>query len=212
MRIQVLSHAIVVAAVFHMQLGFASDGENQGCFNFQEKIAKPLPWAEEVLNDRKNVEAHGKREHVVWASVRGTVEKPLKEVLELLFDPEIIKGEGVNETKIDSRIETPLFLRRQIVQNRAGPFIHRVRWKEDWVFSLISGKSDKPEQILVSYQKSEGTSFIKQLCGNIVLRKLEGNRTDVFQYEQVNAKGHSSEDSLKSIKKVLERLRGKKSQ
>lgn len=58
-----------------------------------------------------------------------------------------------------------------------------VSWVEEWGYQLLSGTLSKPKDILVSYQKTEGTSHLPHLCGSVRLRR-HNSGTDVYFYEE----------------------------
>ena len=73
--------------------------------------------------------------------------------------------------------------------------------------NVLAGTPAKPERLVVSYEKIEGTSHIEHLCGSMVLRKLGAGSTDVYLYEEAKATQRSPEDTLNGMRGTLEALR-----
>ena len=68
-------------------------------------------------------------------------------------------------------------------------------------------------RIVISYEKTEGTSHIQHLCGSYVLQRTADDKSDVFIYEEAKADRRSQKDTLDGLKgnlTALDRLkRGK---
>jgi hypothetical protein len=142
-----------------------------------------------------------------WGQISGVVNKSISDLYQKLLDPRTIRN-GDN-THVDvATVDTKDFLKKIIEKIVIKPvFFVTVEWSEEWGFGLKKGTADKPEEIVVSYQKSEGTSHIKHLCGNILLQSLGPKSTGVFIYEEVQADRRSSDDVLNGITGTLRTLR-----
>jgi len=107
-----------------------------------------------------------------------------------------------------TEIESKTFLKKMIEKIVVKPvFFITIAWSEEWGFGLKKGTPANPEAIVISYQKTEGTSHIKHLCGNISLQMLSPTSTGVFIYEEVQADRRSSDDVLNGITGTLRTLR-----
>jgi hypothetical protein len=105
-------------------------------------------------------------------------------------------------------VDTKEFLKKIIEKIVIKPvFFITIEWSEEWGFALKQGTVDKPEAIVISYQKTEGTSHIKHLCGNIYLQSLSATSTGVFIYEEVQADRRTSKDVLNGLTGTLRTLR-----
>jgi hypothetical protein len=142
-----------------------------------------------------------------WGSVSGVVNKPIAELYQKLLDPKTIRN-GDN-TKVEVvPTDTKDFLKKFIEKIVIKPvFFVTINWSEEWGFALKDGTAEKPHSIVISYQKVEGTSHIKHLCGNILLESLTPASTGVFLYEEVQADRRSSTDVLNGITGTLRTLR-----
>lgn len=105
--------------------------------------------------------------------------------------------------------QDPNFLLKQIVHNEVDPFpFVTVKWTDEWAFSLLAGTFGDPKKILISYEKIEGTTHIKHLCGNILITADSGSsKSHVFLYEEAEATGRSQEDTVKGLKGTLDSIR-----
>lgn len=142
-----------------------------------------------------------------WGQTSGIVDKPIGELYKKLQDPKTIRNS--DNTKVDLSSSEPKDFLKLIHQKIVikPVFFMTVDWQEDWAFSLKEGTKEKPTAILISYQKTEGTSHIKHLCGNILLQALSPTTTGVYLYEEVQADRRSAEDVAKGISGTLRTLR-----
>jgi hypothetical protein len=211
MGIQVFFSILSLFNGAHWPSDFVYSGEaaQKMCFNFNaEKISKPLQELE-IGNELKMHGTAAEDKKSTWAKVRGTVPKPLKAVLALLLDHNTTKSPKVDEMKV-FKVESPHYLELHKVHYEINPFpLIWVKWDEQWAYALIKGSAAEPEEVLISYQKSEGTSHIEHLCGNIELKKLNESTTDVYQYEEAKATNRTSEDTMNGLIGTLETLRKK---
>jgi hypothetical protein len=179
------------------------------CFDFSKKIVAPLkaPIAAPAEGD---AEASGKTdEQVTWAQVRGPVKAPIEKVYDLLLDHDTTRSSKVDEMDVVISAR-PGYLSFHTVKFLIKPFpLIKIRWTEHWGYALEAGTPEKPEQIVISYEKIEGTGYIEHLCGSVVLRKLGPASTDVYLYEEAKATQRSTEDTLKGMRGTLQTLRRK---
>ena len=183
----------------------------QPCFDFNQKELKTLIELPSNLNFEKDIESTGHSEFD-WATKGGIVEKPILGLYQKLLDPSTIRNDP--KTKIELKeIENKNFIKTQNIHIHSRPvFFLTLDWNEQWGFQLKEGTETNPEAILISYQKTEGTSYIKTLCGNIFLKALTDSKskqpkTSVFFYERVNATRRNEKDILNNISGTLKTLR-----
>lgn len=183
----------------------------KACFDFSRPVVKPLRSLPSLRlgasPEQKISQAAGERAgDLKWAAVRGEVPRPLSEIVEELKSHEITKSGRVSEMNVVD-FSDPHFLARQKVVFTVKPFLFiEVNWTEDWAFTPIKTERGEPTQILVAYEKTEGTSHIKHLCGTYELQKIAPDRTLVTLYEEAIATQRSKEDTLNGIRATLEKL------
>jgi hypothetical protein len=204
MRIQGFFRIILCALLAVVAVSGAAFGN---CFDFSKKVETPLREPQ-ALEKGQDATAFGKYDNgTTWGKVRGTIDKPIDKVLQLLLDHNNTKSSRVHEMKVDKK-EDPNYLARHTVYFKIKPFLFiTVEWREDWGYALAAGTPADPSRIVISYQKIEGTSHIEHLCGNIVLNKLSSTQTDVYEYEEAKATQRSPEDTVNGLLGTLKTLR-----
>lgn len=178
------------------------------CFDLIQnsvKLLRPAPTSFKPKSDSTDFGTDAKEND--WGQISGTVEKPILDLYRKLQDPKTIRN-GDN-TRVDvTVIQAKDFLKKIVEKIVVKPvFFITIEWTEEWAFGLKKGSADKPQEIVISYQKSEGTSHIKHLCGNILLQSLTPTSTGVYIYEEVQADRRTAEDVLKGITGTLRTLR-----
>ena len=142
---------------------------------------------------------------VVWAHDERSISRSVPDVLSDLLNHDLTRS-NESEVMIES-IPDKNFLVRQRVRLEVNPFpFVTVRWKEDWFVLVMAGTRDRPERILVGYQKAEGTPYIQHLCGTYVLKRELDGGARVSVYEEVLATRRSLEDTRRGIHATLDRL------
>ena len=195
---------LLVSIPFLSQVALA-DGT---CFDLSKSsitLLKPAPTKFEAGTDPSENGTDVSQND--WGKISGVVNKPIADLYQKLLDPKTIRNSDNTKVTVVP-IETKDFLKKKIEKIVVKPvFFITVEWSEEWGFALKQGTPEKPEAIVVSYQKSEGTSHIKHLCGNILLQSLSPTSTGVFLYEEVQADRRSSKDVLNGITGTLRTLR-----
>jgi hypothetical protein len=185
----------------------ASNGESR-CFNFSAPITQVLhperiskvPAVSGKIKSKDN-------DDLFWATVQGDVPASVKMLYTFLSDRNSTKSSRVDKMKVATE-QDPQYLLKQKTEYEVDPFpFVTVKWTEEWGFSLLKGTPANPLQVLVSYEKIEGTSHIKHLCGNILLKSDSEGGTHVLLYEEAQATGRSQEDTLNGLKGTLKQLR-----
>lgn len=171
------------------------------CFDFNAKTVKPL----HAVTDKPD---SGKLETgQVWASTQSLIDKPIGQILKLLLDHNNTRSPRINEMDVE-QLKDPNYLAHHLVKFVIKPFLFiNIRWTEEWAYAIAAGTEENPSEVVVSYEKIDGTSHIEHLCGSIVLRKLGDAQTKVFLYEQAKATQRTAEDTLKGIEGTLKSLR-----
>lgn len=145
----------------------------------------------------------------VWASLVAELHRPITDVLRLLRDPARTPDPSVDELQVEALPPGPhlSYLRLRSVV-RPFPLI-TVEWTEELAIDLLAGSAAAPEVVLISYQKTEGTSHIAHLCGSTLLTRLEPGRTRIYQYEESKITGRGRRDQATALANFLELLRAK---
>ncbi len=199
--------AIFLVALMASAFRFDSVYAEDLCFDLSKRVTAPL-MSPIPLDETMDTSTSGEREGPVkWGAVRGIIQKPLSQVLKKLLDPRIIKGPDHKGVKVVSA-ERPGYLSFQELEMtiRPLPFIS-ISWKEMWGYVLLEGSQVSPKAVLVSYQKTEGTSHIDRFCGSILVRAVDDKRTDLFFYEEIKSARRSKEDIVDGHYGTLAALR-----
>ena len=199
MRIQVIFEVLV--CLFLCSPVFAN------CFDFNTKVIKPLREPLPLIDRHDNTALGKLKDDVTWGALRGVVKKPIGDLYKLLLDHNNTRSPRVDEMEVQYE-QDPKYLAKHQVHFLIKPFpLIKIRWTEEWGFALANGTLKDPKEIVISYQKTEGTSHIEHLCGNIVLRKLTPSTTDVFEYEEAKATQRSPQDTLEGLKGTMRTMR-----
>ena len=170
-----------------------------GCFDFSTRITDPL-------HNPTNSDQSGKLpQGRDWAAVRGTVHPSIETILKDLVAHGTTKSSRVNKMEIKD-LKDPHYLAKQEVHFEVDPFpFVTVKWTEMWAFAVTNAAADHLVRVVVSYEKTEGTSHIEHLCGNYVLDRLPDGQTDVFIYEEAKATGRNEKDTLDGLRGISRR-------
>ncbi len=170
-----------------------------GCFDFSTPIETPL-------HKPTNTNASGVLpQGWVWATVNGSVRSDLMTILADLYAHGTTKSSRVNKMKIVEQ-KDPRFLAKHEAHFEVDPFpFVSVKWTETWAFTVLEGTREHPSKVLVSYEKTDGTSHIEHLCGNYLLES-QGAGTNVFIYEEAKATNRSEKDTIDGLKGNLKAL------
>ena len=116
------------------------------------------------------------------------------------------------KTKLDTQVlERPGLLEYHVVSVvvtlKVVLFKKKIAWSEEWGFSLAEGTREKPDRIVVSYQKVDGTKYLEHECGSYVLQRLGHDATDVSLYDEIKATRRSASDTMNMHLGILRNLR-----
>ncbi len=197
-------------------LALATEGAS-ACFDFSKKVADPLRTAPAWKSDRReDVSGRGKvtrhepgkpKSGYVWGQARGVVRKPIRELLNLLLDHNTTKSSKIREINFSKSSDENYFARHVITFEVTALIFFSAEWTEEWGYAITRGSGMAPERVVISYQKTAGTSHIEHLCGSIVLEMIDANTTDVYAYEEVNANQRNDEDTESGLVGTLLTLR-----
>lgn len=210
MRVQDISALILALSILPISFASADDSKEKSCFDFSKKII-PLPRKPDLLQDAVLPRISSKSGHfsssMFWGAARGQVGRPIQDLIQEIATHETLKSAKVSKMEITA-LQSPDFLIRQQVDYTVTPFLFiKISWKEDWAFNLTQGAKDNPKEVQIFYEKVEGTSHIKHLCGTIVLTQVDPKVTDVFLYEEAQATQRTQEDTEKGLVATIRTFR-----
>ena len=178
------------------------------CFDFTNKIDQVLRPSLSALPSASQglLNITDGKDGVFWGTLTGDVHLPVRNVYFLLSDHNNTKSSRVEKMNVSEDMD-PHFLLRQKVHFEVDPFpFVSVEWDEQWAFTLLGGTPDKPTKMLISYEKTDGTSHIRHLCGSILLTQIDPLNTRVLLYEEVQATNQSQGDTVSGLKGKLKTL------
>jgi hypothetical protein len=141
-----------------------------------------------------------------WAVTTQMVAVPAARIVEDLRRHGSTRTEDIAELKLKA-LPAEGKLDRHDAAFTVKPFLFvTVEWVERWIFTLVKGTAVAPLRVDVSYEKIEGTSHIKHLCGSIAVKALDATRSEVTLYEEADASQRSADDTLKGLKETVKAL------
>lgn len=183
--------------------------EKPPCFDFNQVIKTPLSKVFTTPSEKDLTES-GKlkgTQRTIWSAAQGLVNQPIQKLYQALLNHYTIKDPKRVALKVYPQ-ERPGYQDFHLIMIKALIPIFDIRWEEEWAYLISRGTSVSPEEIVISYQKTNGTSYIPHLCGSIVLNKDAASRTRVFLYEEIDALGkRTPQDSVKGHLGTLTTLR-----
>lgn len=148
-----------------------------------------------------------KGDDVHFGSLLGTVKLPLSSIVSALKDHNTTKSPSVAKLTVTvDKAENANAPETHRVHFEVHPFLFvTVEWTERWIYTPGA------KSTLISYDKIEGTSHIKHMCGQIFVRETAPLESSVYLYEEVQATRRSPENTLEGIFGTLKTLRQKES-
>jgi hypothetical protein len=180
------------------------------CFDFTTTIVDPLHPPIPMIPDRDNNLFGTYSNGVHWSATRARMAMPITELYARLLDHRNHKD--MKKTVLStSAIERPGYLDFQrvdvTVTLRALFFKKRIAWAEEWGFTLVEGTREAPRRIVASYQKVDGTRYLKHQCGSYVLQALDEASSDLSLYDEVIADRRNAEDTRDMQAGILKNIR-----
>ena len=181
-----------------------------GCFDFSKRVAEPLT-APAPLNSGVGSgvkEASGSlNDGRVWASAQGVINHSAEDLLQDLLTHRPTRAGAAKEMTVKTVGDAKNDL-QQTAEFKINPFpLVTVKWLEHWTYNALKGSLKDPEIVVVAYEKTEGTSHIKHLCGTLKLEKMSAAETRVTLYEEVRATRRTEKDTLNGVTGTLRELR-----
>lgn len=178
-----------------------------GCFDLSRPLRTPPKESLPLPQGAPDASAAGADGELVWAQRRGVVKRPLEKIRAFLEDPRHFKSSRVDEMTLTPR-PTGALLAHHDVHSLVRPFpLVTVEWTDEWATSLVAGTRERPEAVLIAYQKRAGTSYIARWCGTVVLTRIDDTTTDVAQFEEAIITGRTHDEMKRDLAGMLERLR-----
>jgi len=213
MRIQDLFTLVLAIIPLISQPTFGA-GIGDKCFDFSSRIDHVLrpdltaqrSGSQGVLAPDSGKPTTNEKDGIFWGVVTGDVHLPVRNVYFLLSDHNTTKSSRVEKMGVTEEMD-PHYLLRQKVHFEIDPFpFVTVDWDEEWAYALLEGTSEKPTKVLISYEKVDGTSHIKHLCGSILITQINPQSSEVLFYEEVQATNQSQGDTVSGLKGKLKNL------
>jgi hypothetical protein len=177
------------------------------CFDFNTKVVTALRPPPASASAGDVVEAGERAGDIIWTKVRGQIAKAPTRVLALLLNHETMRNPKIDAMTVKKLVSSQ-YLARHSVSYEVRPFpLVKVRWTEEWGYAVAEGTDQAPTAWVISYEKTEGTSYIEHFCGSIVLRRLSDTLTDMYRYEESKITRHGQSDQTKGLKGLLAKLR-----
>jgi hypothetical protein len=178
------------------------------CFDFSTKVTTPLKAPPEKYEAGKDLSESHATEKTDIAQISGVVEKPILEIYQKLLDPKTLRNDEHTEIKT-KETESKDYLKRITQSIKIKPvFFLTLEWNEEWVYAVKDGTAEAPKTMVISFEKTAGTSHIQHECGSYVLKALSPTSTGVFIYEEMKADRRDAKDLLNDITGTLRTLRG----
>jgi len=197
-----LAVMFVCGAVVLLSAGLqrvSADDSARKCFDLAVPVTEPLHPPIPLIDGRDNTAFATYPDGIDWAAARGVIREPIEVVYSRLLDHRNLKD--MSKTKLETQVfERPGLLEYHLVSVAVTLnvvfFKKTITWSEEWGFSLAGGTRERPEKIVASYQKLDGTKYLQHQCGSYVLQRLPTGFTDISLYEEVRASHRSARDTL----------------
>lgn len=194
-----------------LAFGTGASAADSHCFDFSRPVTSPLRPSLPPSSEGTDVHAFGSHPNGLdWAAGRATLDLPIEAVYRKILEHRSLKD--MSKTSL-ARIaeDRPGFLAFQyvdvLVRVRVLLVRLKIAWREAWGFAVARGTAGAPREIVAAYEKISGTRHIRHLCGSYVLSALDGGRTELSFYEEVDAARRSAEDTCNMHKGILRNLR-----
>ncbi len=184
---------------------FATESDKP-CFDFTQKsteLLRPAPAHFDPAAEAKGKTSTG----FDFAWVSGVVEKPILEIYQKLLNPKTVRDSDSSQVEVkETPSENYLKLLEQSITIHPIVFLS-LHWKEDWGYALKEGTAQAPAEIIISYQKKEGTTYITHLCGNFQLKQLGPTQTGIYLYQEMLASHRDAQNILNDVSGTLRTLK-----
>jgi hypothetical protein len=163
------------------------------CFDFDKKVTAPLRAPLPAKQGKDTSESGKTPGKGIWGAMRGEVNRPIQALYHQLLDHYTIKDPARIKLKVYDQ-ERAGYSDFHVVMITLNLPMTTLNWEENWGYATTEGTDADPKRIVISYQKTTGSSFLPHLCGSIVLSATSKDSTDVYLYEEIDALGKRSPD------------------
>ncbi len=132
-----------------------------------------------------------------WAHGQAYVKASPAAVWQALHDPEVVTDRhGTTSHSIKLNSEPAYSFSFRIDYHAGG-----VEWFEDWRYAVQAGSESAPEQAMIRSQKTDGTTFISLIEGEIAVRAVAGQSdvTLVQQIAHIKSVGSNAQTAKKTL-------------
>jgi hypothetical protein len=190
--------------------GAGADGSQSTCFDLSGPVTEPLRPPIPLIDGNDNTTYATQPDGIAWAAARAIVHRPIEAVYLKLLDHRNVKN--MRKTELETQVlERPGLLEYHLVSIvvtvKVVLFTKTFAWSEEWGFTLAAGTRERPDRIVVAYQKVDGTKELQHECGSYVLQRLRDGSTDLFMYEEIKAPRRSARDTMNMQRGILRNLR-----
>jgi len=144
---------------------------------------------EEGLYTEETKVISGEKEGLFWSEGGGCIQAPIREVWAKMNNMDLTRFEGMKDMEVlsaQSNLEDPTthFYK---VKYWVGPIDYTV----DWYQTLKWGTVEDPGQVLVNFQKVDGTSHIYVFEGSYLLEAIDENVTGFTSAHRISGSSWS---------------------
>ena len=140
--------------------------------------------------------ASGERDGIYWAHAKARLSDPPVEVWRALRTLDVVADRrGVDEYSWTDNVRPEFDFSFDMLNVVRNPI--RVEYTLTWVHELHSGEIDAPERVVVRWDKTDGTPFIQQLGGSILL-EADGAGTSL-EFQEVLEAAQRDEQTLETF-------------
>jgi hypothetical protein len=189
------------------------------CFQRDSTLA-PLRQTLTIPNDLKTTASQSgldENTKIAWAEYLTTVPVSIDELILEVKKIEHFKNLKKQDVTTNTTIESwPKQIWGQTVSiHMTVALFISVDWVEQHRLFLLDGSVSTPKKVLYQYQKTDGTSHIKRLCGSILMTALPPNSNDKTEHkavslvhyaEEANAPSRPHNDVLAGIQDTVQKL------
>lgn len=139
------------------------------------------------------VSGHDDENDWYWAHARAWVKADSAKVWEALRDIDVYTDRReVEEYEVLEENVLPEFDFSFLVANHVNDII-TVNYELTWVHELQAGEVATPEQVVVRWDKTDGTQFIDLLSGSVVIHRVDGGLCEIEFIEHLRAAARDEE-------------------
>ncbi|NDC22913.1 MAG: hypothetical protein EB078_08460 [Proteobacteria bacterium] len=182
------------------------------CFDLRAKRpATPQLESFEVLNwGSQLIGGRLEPKELSWGASRAKISTPFSKTVEWMRDHWNWKNKRTTKMQLSKHSVPGYFQFDELsLDVNVWGFIW-ISWREEWAYQFLKYRREEPEELLVVYQKTEGTSHLPHLCGMAFFKRNLEN-TDVFFYEEVISPHYGEveiqtvhEDNIRALRKLGE--------